>query len=182
MEDRNKVEEIIKSVNDNVEFIKSTSDEIVKQYTNTLDELMKDIADNIIGNDNVPDSILEKYFLELTGAMYFISSNAEFLGLYEDFAKQNAKLKYNQAFSDNQINGVTSGKKPTVDENRVFAENSSMNENLVNSLYSRSFKIVKSKVESAQEMIKTLSKIISKRMNEKDYSDRVNPFDEGDNN
>ena len=92
---------------------------------------MKEIADNVIGNDNVPDSILERYFLELSNAMYFVGSNSEFLGLYEDFAKQNAKLKYNQAFSDNQINGVTNGKKPTVDENRVFAENSSMNETII---------------------------------------------------
>ena len=61
--------------------------------------------------------------------------------------------------------------------NRVYAENNSMNESIVSSLYARSFKIIKSKVESANEMVKTLSKIISKRMNEKDYSDLANPFD-----
>ena len=50
-------------------------------------------------------------------------------------------------------------------------------------LYSRSFRIIKAKVESANEMIKTLSKIISKRMNERDYTDKVSQFDiEGDNN
>ena len=180
MDNNEALQNVVNDINTNVEYVKKMSDDIVKEYTGLLDELMKDIADNIIGNDNVPDAILEKYFLELTNAMYFIGSKSEFLGLYEDLSKANMRLKYNQAFSDNQINGITNGKKPTVDENRVFAENSSMNETIVNSLYSRSFRIIKSKVESANEMIKTLSKIISKRMNERDYSDRVNPFSEGE--
>lgn len=171
------IDTIIKDVEDNVDHIKKLSDDIVKSYVGVLDDLMKDISRDVIDNDNVADSTLEKYFLELTNALYFIGSKSEFLGLYEDLSKSNMKLKYNKAFSENQLKGIASGKKTTVDENRIYGENNSINETIVSSLYSRSFRIIKSKVDSANEMVKTLSKIISKRMNERDYSDRVNPFE-----
>lgn len=170
--------EIIKhSIDDSIDKIKKMSDEIVTSYTSTLDEIMRDIKDNVIDNDLVSDAILEAYFLELTNALYFIGSKSEFLGLYEDFAKSNQKIKYNEAYSENQLNASLNGKKATVDENRVFAEDNSINETVVGYIYARSFRIIKSKVDSANEMVKTLSKIISKRMNEKDYSNLFNPSD-----
>lgn len=168
------IKNIQKYIESNIDYIKKLSDDIVKSYTGVLDDIMKDIKENIIDSPNVTDSVLESYFLELTNALYFIGSKSEFLGLFEDFSKSNMRIKYNTAYSDSQINGITTGKKATVDDSRNYAEASSMNDALVNALYSRSFKIVKAKVDSAQEMVKTLSKIISKRMNERDYSDYSN--------
>lgn len=171
------IKNIQKYIEDSVNDVKNLSDDIVKGYTEQLDELMKDININVLNADVVPDEILERYFLELTNAVYFIGSKSEFLGLYEDLSKSNAKIKYNQAYGESQIIGASSGKKPTVDDNRAYAETKSINDSVVSAIYSRSFRIVKSKVDGANEMIKTLSKIISKRMNERDYSDMSNPFD-----
>lgn len=178
--DLNEVNSIKEYIEKSIDDVSSISDDIVKGYTENLDSLMRYIKEDVIDNDNVPDSVLENYFMQLTNAMYFIGSKSEFLGLYEDFAKSNCKIKYNEAYSENQVQSALVGKKTTVDDNRLYAENKSINEAIVNAIYSRSFRIVKSKVDSANEMIKTLSKIISKRMNDKDYSDRFNS--EGDMN
>lgn len=176
------IDTIMKEINDNAEYVKKLSDDIVNQYTSILDDIMRDITNDVINQNVVSDDTLERYFLDLTNALYFIGSKSEFLGVYEDLSKSNMKLKYNQAYSENQINSSLQGKKVTVDENRAYAENNSINETIVNSLYARSFRIIKAKIESANEMVKTLSKIISKRMNERDFSDYVNPFDnKGDN-
>ena len=175
--DLEQIKDIKASIDDSVSQIQKMSDEIVSSYTKTLDEIMRDIKENVIDKDVVGDSILEAYFLELTNALYFIGSKSEFLGLYEDFAKSNQKIKYNEAYSENQLNASINGKKATVDENRAFAEDKSINETVVGYIYSRSFRIIKSKVDSATEMVKTLSKIISKRMTERDYSNVFNPQD-----
>lgn len=170
--DLNEVVKIKDYVENSVNDVKRISDDIVSEYTKSLDELMTYIKEDIIDNDNVVDSVLENYFMQLTNAMYFLGSKSEFLGLYEDFSKSNLKIKYNDAYSENQVQSALKGKKTTVDENRLYAENNSINESIVNAIYSRSFRIIKAKVDSANEMIKTLSKIISKRMNERDYGDR----------
>ncbi len=175
------IKNIKKYIDENVNDIRTISDDIVNEYTQVLDDIMKDINRDVINADLVSDAVLEKYFLELTNAIYFLGSKGEFLGLYDDLSKANVKIKYNQAYSDNQIQNIASGKKTTVDENRAYAESASMNDSIVNAIYARSFRIIKTKIESANEMVKTLSKIISKRMNEKDYSDYVNPFNEGSN-
>lgn len=175
--DLEEIKAIKNSIDDSVAQIQQMSNDIVASYTKTLDEIMRDIKNNVIDNEAVGDSVLEEYFLELTNALYFIGSKSEFLGLYEDFAKSNQKIKYNEAYSVNQLNASMSGKKATVDENRAFAEDKSINETVVGYIYSRSFRIIKSKVDSANEMVKTLSKIISKRMTERDYSNVFNPQD-----
>lgn len=175
--DLEEIKSIKLNIDKSVAQIQKMSDEIVNSYTSVLDEIMREVKENVIDKDVVGDSILETYFLELTEALYFIGSKSEFLGLYEDFAKSNQKIKYNDAYSKNQLNASINGKKATVDENRAFAEDKSMNETVVGYIYSRSFRIVKSKVDSANEMVKTLSKIISKRMTERDYSNAFNPQD-----
>ena len=179
---KDKINAIMNDIEENIDYVKTLSDDIVNKYTKTLDEVMTDITNDVINQNQVSDDTLERYFLDLTNALYFIGSKSEFLGVYEDLSKSNARLRYNNAYSESQVNATLNGKKTTVDENRAYAENNSINETIVNSIYSRSFRIIKSKIDGANEMVKTLSKIISKRMNERDYSDYANPFDDkGDN-
>ena len=118
----------------------------------------------------------------LTNALYFINPYCESLGFYEDLSKSGLKMKYNKAYSDNQISNTAKGVKTTVADNQLAAENASMTENIVSLIYSRSFRIIKAKLDCANEMIKTLSKILTKRMNEKDYSSRFAVGNDYDNN
>ena len=62
------------------------------------------------------------------------------------------------------------GKKVTVAEAQTSAENSSTYENMVNTIYSRSYKMFKYKIDAAQTMLSSLSKMLSKRMQEAQMS------------
>ena len=162
--DFEKVEKLLSETSENVKYFESVSNTVVESYTKSLDDIMKNLYKDVIMNDNPPMQILEKYFLELTNALYFMGEKLEHLGVYDDMSKAAAKEVYNKAYLNNQV--TDNGKKPTVAENQSVAENASVYETSVNSIYNRAYKIFKYKIDAGYEMIKTLSKIISRRMSE----------------
>ena len=99
--------------------------------------------------------------MELTNAYYFIAAKCEAAGLYDDISKSNARMKYNDAYSSNQVRASAEGVKMTVAELTVAAEQESLDETLVSQIYSRSYKIIKTKLEAAQTQISTLGKILN---------------------
>jgi hypothetical protein len=109
---------------------------------------------------------LEHYLLQLTNARYFVNTRVENFSFYEDITKANARLKYNEAYAENQLTSSVQGKKTTNADNQLYAENNSMDEATLNMIYSRSVKIIRGKIDSMDEMIRTLSKLISVQMNE----------------
>lgn len=172
------IEELMKKDSEDAEYAKQMSDRIVAEYTKDLDSLMQNINSDIIVRGDAPDNVVSNYFLELTNAMYFFGSKAESLGLFDDISKSNARLKYSQSYGNSIIDNVTKGKmKPTVAENQLNAEMASLNETVVNYIYARAYRIVKTKCDSANEMIRTLSKILTKRQADENLasmSGRVN--------
>ena len=99
----------------------------------------------------------------------------ERLGLHDDVSKAQFREAYNNAYLDAQTSLSAQG-KPTVAMLTISAENGSVNETVVNAIYARSYKTFKFKVDSGFEMVKTLSKIISRRMSEDKLADTPNVF------
>lgn len=163
--DKNKIIEIMQNTKNDVNFVNEVSNELVLEKTKELDNLMKAIQADVVNTPGVGDPIIEDYLLQLTNAVYFISTRVESFGFFDDISKANARLKYNQAYAENQVNHATDAKKPTQSDNQLYAEMASIEENAVNIIYSRSLRIVKAKLDSASEMIRTLSKILSAHMN-----------------
>ena len=168
------MKESLKIVNDKInEYIgdiKTYSNDIISKTTATLDDIMRDIKNDIIDNNNIDDSLLEHYFLSLTNALYFISEQVENMGFYDDISKLNYKVAYNEAFIENKSQDIGNTKKQTITDNQIAAETNSLEEQLMNIIYSRSYKIIKIKIDSGYEMVRTLSKIISSRQQEKQLS------------
>lgn len=168
------MKESLEQVNNKIESyinqIKVYSDNIVSKNTDVLDSIMRDIKDEVIDKDNLDDSLLEHYFLSLTNALYFISSQIEKMGFYDDISKLNYKISYNEAYAENKSLDVGNNKKQTTVDNQIAAENNSIEEQIMNIVYSRSYKIIKVKIDSGYEMVRTLSKIISSRQQEKQLS------------
>lgn len=150
---------------EDVNFAKKVSDAIVQEQTAELDNLMRAIQDNIVNVPVAADPVIEKYLLQLTNALYFITTRCETFGFYDDITKANARLKYNEAYAENQLAHAADAKKPTQSDNQLYAEMNSVDENVLNIIYSRSVRIIKGKVESAGEMVRTLSKLLSAHMN-----------------
>lgn len=173
--DTNKVEELLTATAESVEYINTISEKVVQAYAKPLDSLMQDIYTNVVANTQVDGDTLERYFLNLTNTLYFMGEKLEHLGLHDDLSKAQFKEAYNNAYIDAQT-VLSSQAKPTVAMLTIAAENKSVNETIVNAIYSRSYKIFKFKVDSGFEMVKTLSKIISKRMSDNQLSDTPNGF------
>lgn len=158
---KDKLEEILQTVQDEVGTIQEISEAIVTQYTKDLDDLMRDINRDVVVPVDVPDVVLQRYYMELSNAYYFIAAKCEAVGLYEDISKAKARTKYNEAYGDTQIQATTEGRKMTVAELTVAAEQESLSETLIAQIYSRSFKIIRAKLEAAQTQINTLGKILN---------------------
>ena len=167
---RESLENANSKIENYIEQIKTYSDNIISRNTNVLDSIMRDIKSEIIDNDSIDDSLLEHYFLSLTNALYFINSQVENMGFYDDISKLNYKIAYNEAFIQNKSKDIGNSKKQTTTDNQIAAENKSIEEQIMNIIYSRSYKIIKTKIDSGYEMVRTLSKIISSRQQEKQLS------------
>ena len=163
-----KINTIFDNTDKNTNYFTQISDKVVTAYTNDLDALMNKIREDTI--DNTPsDEILEKYVLELSNLLYFLGTRLETVGIKDDITRMSAKEVYNNTYTDN-LDVAPGGKKPTVAELNVMSENASRYETVVNSIYSRVYRQIKFKIDGAYEMLASLRKIVSKRMQENQLS------------
>lgn len=177
--DTDKLERVLDETEDNVRYFEETLSGVVIAYTEHLDNLMKSVYEDIILVDSPSLDVIERYFLELTNAIYFMGDKLENLGVKDDMSKAQYKEIYNNAYLNNQIKDAEKKNKTTVAENQAVAEGAAIYEGTVNSIYNRAYKIVKYKIDAASEMVKSLSKIITKRLGEMSMPER-SPFDVND--
>ena len=167
--DEEKVKELMKDTDNNVEYFNNVATETANKYTEVLDKLMKIIYSGVVKN-GATDEQLEKYYLELTNVVYFMGDKLEQLNISGDMAKASEKEVYNKAYLANQIKDSEKKNKTTVAENQAVAEQESQYEAVVSSIYEHAYKMVKFKIDAAKDMINTLRKVISRRMQEQQLS------------
>ena len=162
----------LQSVNDTSSYFEDTLLQIVTAHSDVLDDLMKNIYLDVIQVDYPSIDTLEKYFLELTNTLYFMGEKLELLGIRDTVSKSQYKEAYNKAYLANQIKDSDRKNKTTVAENQAVAETAALYESAVNDIYKKAYQLVSYKIDAGSEMIKTLSKIITKRLNEMQLSER----------
>lgn len=167
----------LETVEESSNTILNISSNILKSYTQHLDDLMQDLYSKVADpSTNLSDTDLERYYLELTNLIYFMGEKLETVGVKDDISRAAAKEMYNKSYLDTAKSSIavasTNGKanKLTVSEITAIAESAAINEQVVNMIFSRVYKQIKFKVDAAFEMIGTLRKIISKRMQEQQLS------------
>ena len=165
--DVEKLKDLMTSTENNVAVFDSITSDVVSKYADALDTVMKDIYQNVISvAGDIPNTVLESYYLNLTSTLYFMGDKAERVGIHADISKAASKEIYNKAYLENQIVDVTGKNKKTVNENTAYAEEASKYESVVNSIYERVYKQLKYKLDLGREMVNTLRKVISSRMQE----------------
>ena len=163
--DKERLHQKFETTDNNVEAFQDICTKLVGYYATDLDELMLQVKEDVVDVDDVDTNTIEKYFLKLTNHLYFMGVQVETLGVYDDLSEISAKEEYNKTFIDSQgIAPNDTKSKVTVAERQAIAEETAKYGFTVNSIYNRAYKIIKFKIESAQEMVKTLSKVLSKRM------------------
>ena len=156
--DLEKINAIQLHVEDNSKQMDTIVGEIVERYVKDLDEYVGQIDDRLCDRENPPtDAELDDFCLNLGTLIYFAGSMSEKLGIRDDIAKAVYKETYNNARDSS---------KGTVQDKNTLAELSAQQEQLVSIAYTRAYKIVKAKVDNAQELMSSVKKVISRRMQE----------------
>lgn len=161
------IREMQEIVSKNSEAINDIVNQLVADYCKNLDEYVKYINKAIQDQEHpVTAQELDDFVIQLPILLYFAGEAQENLGINEDIAKAKKMEKYNNIYS--QVNG-------TIADKTAKSEIASQTEYLTHIVYNRAYKIVKSKLEAAYELLNSCKKVISRRMAESELAN----IDEG---
>lgn len=153
----------IHDIKDDVEGKSTIIDEIVNSiiqpYCKDLDKYVLFIKDCLKDGENPPtDEELDDFNLNLATYIYFAGGMCEQLGIRDDIAKAVYKEMYHTARASQD--------KGTVADKDSLAELASQEQAIVSASYTRAYKTLKSKIENAQELLSSIKKTLSHRMQE----------------
>ena len=173
--DKNKFQALIDATDTNVQYFEEVCSAVVQNYAQSLDDIMKWITTSII-NSSIPveSDKIEKALMELCSCIYFTYENLEHVGIYDTLSKAAYKEVYNNIYTNNIDKDSEKRNKKTVAELTSIAEMQSQYESTLNDIYSSAYKRIKNKIDAAQLMVASLSKILSRRMQEDQISKTTN--------
>lgn len=155
--DLQKLDNLIDNVETNSKTIDDIVDSIITKYSSPLDRYVVFVRDLLKDGENPPTTQeLEDFCMNLSTYIYFASGTAEYLGIRDDIAKAVYKEMYNTS--------RTALTKGTVQDKDSIATLHSQEEAIISAAYTRSYKIVKAKVDSAQELLSSAKKVLSHRI------------------
>lgn len=156
--------ELLDKVEENSAEIDKTVNDIIERYSGELDDYMSFIM-GILKDDKQPptDAELDDFIMRLSTLIYFTSVGAEQMGIRDDLSNSAYKEAYNVARSMQ--------KSGTVADKNTQAELDAMTEKVVSIVYNKAYRILKAKVESAQEVLSSCKKVLSRRMAEYNLSE-----------
>lgn len=153
----------------NLKYFYEYGQPIVDEYAKELDEKVDAIRTYLDRNRqfnldfDIPS--LQRILIDLSTTIYYTNDKLEKLGLLEDLSRIKYKDVYNNAYLTKQ--GLSeAGKKFSVPQLQAHADQEALTENLINFIYSHAAKILKAKIDSANELLKAVSKILSSKITE----------------
>lgn len=157
--DRDKVKNIQVRIENHSVNLMSIIDSIIEPYCRDLDRYVQFIRDCLKDGEKPPTSEeLDDFCMNLSTLIYFAGGMCEQLGIRDDISKSVYKEVYHTARSAQETG--------TVADKDSLAELYAQQEQITNICYNRAYKIMKSKVENAQELLGSCKKVLSRRMTE----------------
>ena len=133
--------------------------DIIQPYCKDVDNYVSFIKDCLKDGENPPTTDeLDDFCLNLSTYIYFAGGMCEQLGIRDDIAKAVYKEMYHSARARQD--------KGTVADKDSLAELASQQEYIVSASYTRAYKTLKSKVDNAQELLSSVKKVLSRRIQE----------------
>lgn len=153
------IESIRGHVEKNSSSIESIVAKIITPYCKDLDAYVEFIKDCLSDGQNPPSDVeLEDWCMNLSTYIYFAGGLCEQLGIRDDISRAVWKEMYHTKRSELE--------KGTVADKDSQAELGSQQEQLTNICYNRAYRIMKAKVENAQELMSSCKKVLSRRLAE----------------
>ena len=157
--DKNKINKIQHEVEDDSEQINEIVNSIIQPYCKDLDNYVGFIKDVLKDGENPPTAQeLDDFCMNLSVYIYYASGMQEQLGIKDDIAR----AVYNEMYHNSRNNL----EKGTVADKDSIAQLESQQEYLTSVCYKRAYTIMKAKVSSAQEILSSIKKIITRRIQE----------------
>lgn len=153
------VAKIKKKIEVDADMLNTVIYRIIKPYCKSLDDYVEFITNMLHDREKPPTtSELEDFCMRLSTDIYWAAGMCEQLGIRDDIAKALYKEIYNTA-RDNEVDG-------TVADKNAIAELKSQQEYLTSVCYTRAYKLMKAKVENAQELLSSCKKVLTHRIEE----------------
>ncbi len=158
-ENASSLTKIQENIESNAGALDTIVNEIISPYCRDLDKYVRFIKDCLKDGENPPtNEELDDFCMNLSTYIYFAGGTCEYLGIRDDIAKAVYKEMYHTARA-NQSSG-------TVADKDSLAELASQEEYIVSAAYNRAYKIMKSKVDNAQELLSSCKKVLTRRISE----------------
>ena len=128
---------------------------IVKRHTEDLEQVIHRIRDMLKDDtDQLTDLEIDDIMLQLPILLFDVTDDQELVGMQSDLSNQIYKEAYNEAYK------VARG---TIAYKTSVAELNSMASKLDSFIYDRSYKIIKQKIQMAQETLNAVKKVQASR-------------------
>ena len=144
-------------ISENSKLIEDIAFNISKEFTQELDKVMGTCKSIFQSKDKITNQEIEDLLAQLPSILYFVNEGQEAVGIKQDIAEMTKKTNYNIARE--KANGTIADKNTT-------AEGQVINEAINEIIYQRAYKLIRAKIEMAQEMINSLKRIFDARMME----------------
>lgn len=144
-------------VDKNAEILNRMSDQIVAKYSAQLDKIVNDFKTKLSQLEKMDNDEIEKLALMIPATLYFTVAGLETLGMDTDSAKASRMEAYNTSFLEAQ---------GTIPDKEHEAEVMAVREQLVEAIFSRAYKKLKSKTEVAMQLSMSARKVLEKRIQE----------------
>ena len=148
-----------------LEYYNKLGQPLVEEYSKDLDSKVNDIniyLSNIRKYDLDFDILsLQKIVIDLSSTIYYTTSRLEQVNLLADMSKVTYKDKYNEAYTSKQGAAKVDQRKYTADQLRALADQEAIEEELIHFIYEHAAAVLKSKIDSANELLKAVSKSLS---------------------
>lgn len=144
-------------ISENSKLIEDIAFNISKEFTQELDKVMGTCKSIFQSKDKITNQEIEDLLAQLPSILYFVNEGQEAVGIKQDIAEMTKKTNYNIARE--KANGTVADKNTT-------AEGQVINEAINEIIYQRAYKLIRAKIEMAQEMVNSLKRIFDARMME----------------
>ena len=157
--DEDSLIKIQENIESNAGALDTIVNDIIAPYCRDLDKYVGFIKECLKDGENPPtNEELDDFCMNLSTYIYFAGGTCEYLGIRDDIAKAVYKEMYHTARASQDTG--------TVADKDSLAELASQEEYIVSAAYNRAYKIMKSKVDNAQELLSSCKKVLTRRISE----------------
>lgn len=157
--DRKAIGGIQLRVENHSDVLSNIVNEIIEPYCKDLDRYVMFIKECLHDGETPPtNDELDDFCMNLSTLIYFAGGMCEQLGIRDDISRAVYKEVYNDARS-----ALSEG---TIADKDSIAELQAQQEQITSVCYNRAYRIVKAKVEAAQELLASCKKVLTRRCQE----------------